>query len=55
MRLKRREESDLDNLKKEMEQKQQICSMVSDLAKPLQAPESSQHPLLTEAQWHEHN
>ncbi|XP_058641082.1 forkhead-associated domain-containing protein 1 isoform X2 [Onychostoma macrolepis] len=48
MRLKRRE-SDLDNLKKEMGQKQQICSMVSDLANPLQAPESSQHPLLTEA------
>ncbi|XP_043102052.1 forkhead-associated domain-containing protein 1 [Puntigrus tetrazona] len=48
MRLKRRE-SDLDNLKKEMGQKQQICSMVSDLANPLQAPKSSQHPLLTEA------
>ncbi|XP_016397741.1 forkhead-associated domain-containing protein 1 isoform X2 [Sinocyclocheilus rhinocerous] len=48
MRLKRRE-SDLDNLKKEMGQKQQICSMVYDLANPLQAPESSQHPRLTEA------
>ncbi|XP_026125340.1 forkhead-associated domain-containing protein 1 [Carassius auratus] len=42
----RKRESDLDNLKKEMGQKQQICSMVSDLAKP---SESSQHPLLTEA------
>uniref|UniRef100_A0A8C1Y955 FHA domain-containing protein n=1 Tax=Cyprinus carpio TaxID=7962 RepID=A0A8C1Y955_CYPCA len=44
MRLKRRE-NDLDNLKKEMGQKQQV----SDLPNPLQAPESSQHLLLTEA------
>ncbi|XP_050972336.1 forkhead-associated domain-containing protein 1 [Labeo rohita] len=48
MRLKRRE-SEVDNLKKEMGQKQQICSMVSDLANSLQGPESSQLPLLTEA------
>ncbi|XP_026120883.1 uncharacterized protein LOC113100311 [Carassius auratus] len=49
MRLKRRE-SELDNQKKEMVQKTQICSMVSDLSNPLQAPESSQLPLLAEAQ-----
>ncbi|XP_051760395.1 forkhead-associated domain-containing protein 1 isoform X2 [Ctenopharyngodon idella] len=47
-KLKKRE-SELNNLNKEMGQKQQICSVVSDMASPLQAPESSQIPLLTEA------
>ncbi|XP_048066393.1 forkhead-associated domain-containing protein 1 [Megalobrama amblycephala] len=48
MKLKKRE-SEVNNLNKEMGQKQQICSVVSDLANPLQASESSQIPLLTEA------
>ncbi|XP_077079113.1 forkhead-associated domain-containing protein 1 isoform X4 [Siphateles boraxobius] len=48
MKLKKRE-SEANNLNKEMGQKRQICSVVSDLASPLQAPESSQIPLLTEA------
>lgn len=48
MKLIKRE-SEVNNLNKEMGQKQQICSVVSDLASPLQAPESSQIPLLTEA------
>ncbi|KAK2898489.1 hypothetical protein Q8A67_009907 [Cirrhinus molitorella] len=48
MRLQRKE-SEVDNLKKEMGQKQQICSVVSDLASPLQGPESSLLLQLTEA------
>ncbi|XP_073765082.1 forkhead-associated domain-containing protein 1 isoform X2 [Danio rerio] len=48
MRLKKKA-SEVDNLKKEMEQKQQICSVVSGLSSPLQASESSRIPLLTEA------
>lgn len=54
MKLKKRE-SAVNNVNKEMGQKQQICSVVSDVASPLQAPESSQIPLLTEAHWHGHN
>ncbi|KAG1947430.1 chymotrypsin-like elastase family member 2A preproprotein [Pimephales promelas] len=42
-------ESEVNNLNKEMGQKQQICSVVSDLVSPLRAPESPQIPLLTEA------
>ncbi|XP_051510054.1 forkhead-associated domain-containing protein 1-like [Myxocyprinus asiaticus] len=48
-KIKKRE-SDVENLKKAVGRKeQQICSMVSDLASSLQAPEISQLPLLTEA------
>ncbi|KAK7135948.1 hypothetical protein R3I94_014573 [Phoxinus phoxinus] len=48
MKLKKRE-SEVNNLNKAMGQKQQICSAVSDLSSPLQAPESSRCPLLAEA------
>lgn len=42
--------SEAENPKQELEQKEHpICSVVSDLASPLQVPEDSRLPLLAEA------